>query len=162
MVRFSLFQVVSAYTNSGMSLVDQSMIPFQKAYLMIIFMIFLILTGNTAFVSLSVNWFCTHFPYLSPHFQPILYVTKVVLLPLRLCVSLQKLASLDASIFMDFTASTFSNRCASSWCISKVIHKTSRLHETLQFLLAHPRRCFVYLFPSHQTWFLLTIVLGLT
>jgi Trk-type K+ transport system membrane component len=162
MTRFSLFQAVSAYTNTGISLVDQSLIPFQKAYLMIIFMIFLILTGNTAFVSLSVNLFRIHFPYFFPHFQPILYVTKVALLPLCLSVSLQKLASLDASIFTDFTASTFSNHCASSWCISKVIRKNSRLHETLQFLLAHPRRCFVYLFPSHQTWFLLTIVLGLT
>ncbi|KAF7302799.1 Potassium transporter [Mycena kentingensis (nom. inval.)] len=28
----------------------------------------------------------------------------------------------------------------------------------LSFLLAHPRRCFLYLFPSHQTWYL-TIVL---
>ena len=162
MTRFSLFQVASAYTNSGMSLVDQSMIPFQKAYPMIVFMMFLILAGNTAFVSLSVNLYRTHFPYLFFHFQPILYVTKVALLPLCLPVALQKLASPDASIFMDFTASTFSNHCPSSWCISKIVRKTSRLHETLQFLLAHPRRCFVYLFPSHQTWFLLTIVLGLT
>jgi hypothetical protein len=30
--RFSLFQVVSAYTNTGTSLVDQSMVPFQTAY----------------------------------------------------------------------------------------------------------------------------------
>ncbi|KAF8806550.1 TrkH-domain-containing protein [Phlegmacium glaucopus] len=105
---FSLFQVVSAYTNTGMSLVDQSMIPFQQAYPMIIFMILLILAGNTAFVSLS------------------------------------------AGLFL------------SRWCISKVIRKASRLQETLQFLLAHPRRCFIYLFPSHQTWFLLTIVLGFT
>lgn len=66
MTRFSLFQVVSAYTNTGMSLVDQSMIPFQKAYLMIIFMIFLILAGNTAFVSLSVNLFRTHLPDFPP------------------------------------------------------------------------------------------------
>ena len=25
-------------------------------------------------------------------------------------------------------------------------------------MLDHPRRCFVYLFPSHQTWFLLTVL----
>ena len=56
----------------------------------------------------------------------------------------------------------FLNYFESSWCISKAIRKTSRLQETLQFLLAHPRRCFIYLFPSHQTWFLLTILLGLT
>ena len=36
------------------------------------------------------------------------------------------------------------------------------MHETLHFLLDHPRRCFIYLFPSHQTWFLFTIVLALT
>lgn len=32
---FALFQSVSAFTNTGMSLVDASMIPFQKAYAMI-------------------------------------------------------------------------------------------------------------------------------
>ena len=49
--RFSAFQAVSAYTNAGLSLQDQSMVPFQRAYLMIFIMIFLILAGNTAFVS---------------------------------------------------------------------------------------------------------------
>ncbi|KAF4563220.1 low affinity potassium transporter [Pleurotus pulmonarius] len=102
---FSLFQVVSSYTNTGMSLVDQSMLPFQQAYVMIIFMIFLILAGNTAF--------------------PIF---------LRLVI----------------------------WIMSKSVPAGSRTYETLQFLLDHPRRCFIYLFPSHQTWFLLTVVLGLT
>jgi len=32
---FALFQSVSAFSNTGMSLVDMSMIPFQNAYLMI-------------------------------------------------------------------------------------------------------------------------------
>jgi len=64
MIRFSLFQVVSAYTNTGMSLVDQSMVPFQQAYPMIIFMILLILAGNTAFVSLSANISRVDFPYV--------------------------------------------------------------------------------------------------
>ena len=32
---FSLWQAVSAFTNTGMSLVDQSMVPFQRAYVMI-------------------------------------------------------------------------------------------------------------------------------
>jgi Trk-type K+ transport system membrane component len=49
--RFGLFQVISAYTNTGMSLVDQSMVPFQKAYGMIIPLVFLIVAGNTGFVS---------------------------------------------------------------------------------------------------------------
>lgn len=48
--RFSFFQVFSAFSNTGTSLVDQSMIPFQTAYPMILVMIFLILAGNTAFV----------------------------------------------------------------------------------------------------------------
>ncbi|KAG1846591.1 cation transport protein-domain-containing protein [Suillus subalutaceus] len=95
---FSLFQVVSAYTNTGTSLVDQSMVPFQTAYPMIFFMIFCILAGNTAFVSVR------------------------------------------------------------SWIITKLVPRDSRLNETLHFLLDHPRRCFVYLFPSYQTWFLLTIL----
>ncbi|KAK0195856.1 cation transport protein-domain-containing protein [Armillaria mellea] len=103
-VWFSLFQVVSAYTNTGMSLVDQSMVPFQQAYLMIFVMIFLILAGNTSF-----------------------------------------------PIFLRFTI----------WLLTKIVPENSRANETLHFLLDHPRRCFIYLFPSHQTWFLLTIVLFL-
>ncbi|KAF8967965.1 cation transport protein-domain-containing protein [Flammula alnicola] len=103
--QFAAFQVVSAYTNTGTSLVDQSMVPFQDAYPMIFVMIFLILAGNTSF-----------------------------------------------PIFLRFMI----------WCLSKVVRKGSRAHETLHFLLDHPRRCFIYLFPSHQTWFLLTVVLGLT
>ncbi|KAI0343670.1 hypothetical protein BDW22DRAFT_1356171 [Trametopsis cervina] len=98
---FSLFQVVSAYTNTGMSLEDTSMVPFQRAYPMIVCLIFLILAGNTAF-----------------------------------------------PIFLRFLI----------WTISKIVPKGSRLKETLHFLLDHPRRCFIYLFPSHQTWFLLIIV----
>ncbi|KAF7315082.1 Potassium transport protein [Mycena indigotica] len=101
---FSAFQTVSAYTNTGMSLVDQSMIPFQQAYPMIAFMAVLVLAGNTAF-----------------------------------------------PIFLRFMI----------WVLSKVVNNKSRANETLHFLLDHPRRCFIYLFPSHQTWFLLTMVLTL-
>jgi len=98
---FSLFQVVSAYTNAGMSLVDQSMVPFQRAYPMIFVMIFMILAGNTAF-----------------------------------------------PVFLRFSV----------WVTTKLVPKKSQLNETLHFLLDHPRRCFIYLFPSHQTWFLLTVL----
>ncbi|KAJ7772100.1 cation transport protein-domain-containing protein [Mycena maculata] len=101
---FSLFQVVSAYTNTGMSLVDQSMVPFQRAYPTIVFMVLLVLAGNTAF--------------------PIF---------LRLLI----------------------------WILSCIVPAESRTSETLHFLLDHPRRCFIYLFPSHQTWFLVTVVLTL-
>lgn len=51
--RFSAFQVVSAYTNTGTSLVDESMVPFQKAFPMVYVVMFLILAGNTSFVSVS-------------------------------------------------------------------------------------------------------------
>ncbi|KAI9465251.1 cation transport protein-domain-containing protein, partial [Lactarius psammicola] len=103
---FSLFQVVSAYTNAGMSLVDQSMIPFQRAYPMIFVLIFVIFAGNTAFI-------------------------RFVLTRHR-------------------------------WILTKLVPPNSQLYETLYFLLDHPRRCFIYLFPSHQTWFLLTVLIIMT
>lgn len=43
------------------------------------------------------------------------------------------------------------------WIMKKCVPKGSRLQNTLQFLLQHPRRCFIYLFPSRQTWYLLAI-----
>ncbi|KDQ12110.1 hypothetical protein BOTBODRAFT_34725 [Botryobasidium botryosum FD-172 SS1] len=39
------------------------------------------------------------------------------------------------------------------WATTKVVSKTTKLSETLHFLLEHPRR-----FPSHQTWFLLAVL----
>jgi len=50
----------------------------------------------------------------------------------------------------------------SVWTLSKLVPQKSRLYETLHFLLDHPRRCFIYLFPSHQTWFLLTVLIIMT
>ncbi|KAH9050993.1 cation transport protein-domain-containing protein [Lactarius deliciosus] len=97
--------VVTAYTNAGMSLVDQSMIPFQRAYPMIFAMMFVIFAGNTAF-----------------------------------------------PIFLRFSV----------WILTKLVPRNSQLYETLHFLLDHPRRCFIYLFPSHQTWFLLTVLIIMT
>lgn len=102
---YAAFNTVSAFTNTGMSLVDQSMVPFQTAYLFIVVTMFLIFAGNTSF--------------------PIF---------LRLNI----------------------------WGISKFVPANSRLHETLKFLLDHPRRCFVYLFPSTQTWFLVLVMVSLT
>ncbi|SCZ90322.1 BZ3500_MvSof-1268-A1-R1_Chr1-3g01916 [Microbotryum saponariae] len=98
---FVFFQVWSAFSNNGMSLVDASMVPFQQAYLLIVVMSILILGGNTAY----------------PVF-------------LRICI----------------------------WIISKLVPRRSRTRETLQFLLDHPRRCYIYLFPSHQTWFLVFVL----
>ncbi len=58
--RFSMFQVVSSFSNTGTSLVDQSMIPFQKAYPLVVFQIILILGGNCAYVSeFPYPWFLT-------------------------------------------------------------------------------------------------------
>ncbi|GAA5922294.1 uncharacterized protein JCM15063_003250 [Sporobolomyces koalae] len=94
---FTFFQVWSAFSNNGMSLVDTSMIPFGRAYWLIIVLSIMIVGGNTG-------------------------------LP----------------VFLRLTI----------WTLSKVVPKQSRVRETLQFLLDHPRRCYIYLFPSHQTWFL--------
>ena len=52
-LRFSVYQVVSAYTNTGASLVDTSMVPFQTAYVLIFIVSWLILAGNTSFVGVS-------------------------------------------------------------------------------------------------------------
>lgn len=50
-IRFSVFQVASGWANTGMSLVDQSMVPFRKAYLMLAVLIFCVMAGNSALVS---------------------------------------------------------------------------------------------------------------
>ncbi|KAK5653277.1 hypothetical protein OQA88_9176 [Cercophora sp. LCS_1] len=44
-----IFYAVSAFNNSGMSLIDLNMIPFQQAYFVLITMGLLILAGNTAY-----------------------------------------------------------------------------------------------------------------
>jgi len=97
---FTFFQVWSAFSNNGMSLVDESMVPFQKAYWLIIALALLVMGGNT----------------LVPVF-------------LRAII----------------------------WTLHKLVPTKSRVKETLQFLLDHPRRCFIYLFPSHYTWYLLFV-----
>ncbi|KAJ3760525.1 potassium transporter [Lentinula raphanica] len=48
---FSLFQVMGAYTGGGLSLVDDGMVPFQSAYLMVFALMFVMLAGNQGFVS---------------------------------------------------------------------------------------------------------------
>lgn len=52
-----------------MSLVDQSMTPFQQAYPMIVFLIFPILAGNTAFVSVVSSSFF----YVTAHIYHLAY-----------------------------------------------------------------------------------------
>jgi Trk-type K+ transport system membrane component len=41
--------------------------------------------------------------------------------------------------------------------MKKLCPEGSRFQKTLDFLLQHPRRCFLYLFPSRETWYLLFI-----
>ncbi|KAI0823989.1 TrkH-domain-containing protein [Trametes gibbosa] len=100
-VWFSAFQIVGAWANTGMSLVDQNMVPFQAAYPMIVFIVICVLAGNTCL--------------------PIF---------LRLFI----------------------------WLLTKLPGR-SRTKESLHFLLDHPRRCTIYLFPSRQTWLLLGTVM---
>ncbi|KAI0802967.1 cation transport protein-domain-containing protein [Irpex lacteus] len=40
------------------------------------------------------------------------------------------------------------------WICTKLVPDNSPDDQMLHFLLDHPRRCFIYLFPSHVTWFL--------
>lgn len=54
-VWYSAFQVISAYTTTGMSLVDQSMVPYERAYLLLLVCTYLILAGNLMFVSVVLN-----------------------------------------------------------------------------------------------------------
>ncbi|KAI8986131.1 TrkH-domain-containing protein [Trametes punicea] len=97
---FSAFQVIGAWANTGMSLVDQNMLPFQTAYPMVVFLVICVLAGNTCLV---------------------LHKSR-----LRLFI----------------------------WLLTKLPGR-SRTKESLHFLLDHPRRCTIYLFPSRQTWLLL-------
>ncbi|KAH9922903.1 cation transport protein-domain-containing protein [Fomitopsis serialis] len=97
---FSVFQVVGAWANTGMSLVDQNMVPFRSAYLMIVVLVINVLAGNTAF-----------------------------------------------PLFLRFMI----------WTFTKLFPADSRIQEALHFLLDHPRRCFIYLFPANQTWVLFTV-----
>lgn len=101
---YSVFNITSAFSNAGLSLLDESMIPFQRSYAYVLVVAFCILAGNTAF-------------------------------PIFLRIIL--------------------------WVFSKVWRGGSRFGESVQFLLDHPRRCFIYLFPTHQTWFLVAMLVVL-
>lgn len=43
------------------------------------------------------------------------------------------------------------------WTLSKIVPKQSSVYHSLSFLLHHPRRCYLLLFPSKNTWYLLGI-----
>lgn len=99
---FSAFQVIGAWANTGMSLVDQNMVPFRTAYPMIAVLVVCVLAGNTAY-----------------------------------------------PIFIRFLV----------WVLGKAFPEDCRTKEALHFLLDHPRRCFISMFPSNQTWLLFGIQL---
>ncbi|TBU58845.1 TrkH-domain-containing protein [Dichomitus squalens] len=48
------------------------------------------------------------------------------------------------------------------WICTKVVKDGGTNDQVLHFLLDHPRRCFLYLFPSHVTWFLVVVLILLT
>jgi Trk-type K+ transport system membrane component len=48
------------------------------------------------------------------------------------------------------------------WGISKLLPVNTHRRTYWDFLLAHPRRCFLYLFPAHQTYFLIVVFFFLT
>ena len=50
-------------------------------------------------------------------------------------------------------------RGISSWFLRYCIPKSSSWQAPLQYLLDHPRRCYIYLFPTMQTWILFGVVL---
>jgi len=44
------------------------------------------------------------------------------------------------------------------WILFKISPESSRRKKTYQFLLDHPRRCFILLFPSSATWWLIAVL----
>jgi len=101
---WAAFVVTSAFTNSGLNLLNSNMVPFQTYYLVLIVCGALILLGNQLFPA-----------------------------------------------FLRFII----------WCMYKLLPKNSRMHHTVAFLLHHPRRCFILLFPSDATWYLLAAQLSI-
>ena len=101
---WAAFAVTSAFTNTGLNLLNSNMVPFETHYLVLIVCGALILLGNQLF-----------------------------------------------PVFLRFIV----------WCMYKLLPKNSRMHHTVAFLLHHPRRCFILLFPSDATWYLLASQLGI-
>lgn len=46
------------------------------------------------------------------------------------------------------------------WLMQGLTGVDKEIHETVTFLLEHPRRCFTLLFPSQPTWWLFYVILG--
>lgn len=107
---------------------------------------------NTIIVDAGTNatWF-TFFQFFSAYSNLGMSLVDASMVPFQECyylIIIQGLLILGGN-----TAFPIFLRCV-IWTLSKTISRHSQLRETLQFLLDHPRRCFIYLFPSHQTWLL--------
>ena len=48
------------------------------------------------------------------------------------------------------------------WLLHKAVRKGTELHHSLSFLLQHPRRCYILLFPKKNTWILLTVQVSIS
>ncbi|KAJ4329336.1 hypothetical protein N0V84_000231 [Fusarium piperis] len=103
-----IFNGVSAFNNSGMSLLDDSVVPFQRSYFVLITMGLMILAGRTAF-------------------------------PIFLRFILWSLVKMLRLVGRGWTGST----------------------ECLHFILDHPRRVYIHLWPSTVTWWLLFVLIFL-
>ncbi|KAI9691945.1 MAG: hypothetical protein M1820_009653 [Bogoriella megaspora] len=101
---WSVFATVSGYTNCGLNLLDQNMIPLSSNYLVLIFTGMAVLTGN-------------------------------VLYPVFLRGAV--------------------------WSLSRLVPTHSPTHHALMFLLHHPRRCYLFLFPAKNTWILFGVQVGI-
>lgn len=95
---WSVFASLSAYTNCGLNLLNENMIPLSNNYLVLIFTGMIILTGNTLY-----------------------------------------------PVFLRGTI----------WALSKMVPEHSEMHHALTFLLHHPQRCYLFLFPAKNTYILL-------
>ncbi|KAG0664073.1 low affinity potassium transporter [Rhodotorula mucilaginosa] len=107
---------------------------------------------NTIIVEAGTNatWF-TFFQFFSAYSNLGMSLVDASMVPFQECyflIIIQGLLILGGN-----TAFPIFLRCV-IWTLSKTISRHSQLRETLQFLLDHPRRCFIYLFPAHQTWLL--------
>ncbi|EME42197.1 hypothetical protein DOTSEDRAFT_175094 [Dothistroma septosporum NZE10] len=97
---WAIFTAVSSYSNTGLNLLNQNMIPFARNYLLLIVFGTATIVGNTLY--------------------PVL---------LRLLI----------------------------WSVAKLVPRHSELHHSLSFLLQHPRRCYLLLFPRNNTWILFAV-----
>ena len=102
---WAFFTTVSGFTNTGLTVLNQSFIPLRREYGVLVLAGCAVLAGNA--------------------FYPVF---------LRLFI----------------------------YTLSCVVPASSRLHHSCSFLLHHPRRCYLFLFPSRNTWILFAVQVGIT